>query len=891
MDIRLKEAARRAGFPSHDALAKHLKTRFPKVFRDIEPRSLGTKLGDLGRGKTSWWRQPDRAAALEKVTQFDASELVRAIDQHALGDWLFPEFPGLPPLDLANEAPPELMAAVHVNARNSGQLDDWWSLALPVPSRAFPARRLPPGLTWLTVPAGCGRSLLLARLRAARVADVVAGDTLDDAIAAAGGRGPVVLAPQNPVDKEMFESLSLLDESRPVLVISTHACPYTDAARGWPPKWEWLSARSGQRRRLELRTGNDGGAYSRSSLEVNEWRLARDWRSTLIEWLDRRLQASGNSLFSQQGLHDWLLAFDAQAAWFATPSDVLALAALCHDAGERRLPATTLRDAGAQLLRRIDDVDTRIQALLGRLVQLRWLDAAHGWNAPLPWDRWQALMDSAEVASSGSSTRGKRVARLDLETMRADGLLVPDGDGWWGFAAPTQARLVLRDLLVKSIAEGDLAFWAAPLMGDPARQSLVEAAMEVVATSALGVGISRLHDLPCWAPTAVCASEALFVEIGKRLGTGQACTPALRTVLDHVLARSATDVRGSVLPVSRPRDVEGGVPLDWLLARWEWSLGAQRPPQLPEFDDAGFPGWLAPGDAGLARWFGTLPQRLLAAQEPMADEPAGFTEAFDAARRVARRVGDAAIEPHAERSSLAAMLALEAAADGRVEAQPAWWDAACNLDTVDTHLPAAIGARGLEQVAVRLLPTMLVTACKLATVPSVRILLGPVWTWLFNGARPEPVLESIDEVTLDRLFGMCRGLPPAWRDALAQRWNCAAARPHIATLLGALDDPAPLARAILREPLPDMDLIPALWQAAPEACLACVADEDDLRGSLLLLLCPSDHSGTVTRLLAADDRVMPDRDDRVAWAIQRLQDGHGHDRTLQALLQRSAERV
>lgn len=277
MDERFAEAIRRAGYPSKDSLARALKAQAPEAFAGIEPRGLGAKLGELGRGVSTWWRgRPDRVEALQALTGFDAGELVAALVQRTRGRWSFPEFSTLAPLDLLDELPADLGASFPLDpAPFAPSLDDWMQRALP-PSRQFNRPFALEGVNWLTVPPGCGRGLLVARLQAVGSVDVVAADTLEDAVATASGNRPLVLAPRRAVKQDDMEALIRLDPERPVLVVSASACPSpmlrSEAARH--PRWDWLVTKGDERRRLDLVKGNQGGVFGfGNGMRAFEWRL------------------------------------------------------------------------------------------------------------------------------------------------------------------------------------------------------------------------------------------------------------------------------------------------------------------------------------------------------------------------------------------------------------------------------------------------------------------------------------------------------------------------------------------------------------------------------------------------------------------------------------------
>ncbi len=894
MDLRFAEAIRRAGYPSKDSLARALKEQAPDAFAGIEPRGLGAKIGELERGVSTWWRKrQDRVEALQALTGFDASELVAALVQKARGRWSFPEFSTLKPLDLLEELPADLGAGFPIDPKASDHdLEAWMQRALP-PARQ-PTRLVAlDGVTWLTVRPGCGRGLLLARLRAVGSVDVVAADTLDEAVATVSGGRPVVLAPRRAVTQDDMEALMRLDPEQPVLIVSDSACPRRSLLSevAWHPRWDWLVTKGSERRRLELVNGNEGGVYGfRGELRAFEWRLAPDWRVRLIAWLERRLAATGDTLLTRQGLGGWLQCFDPTSVWFSTPADVMALASLDHVIGELKLPGPKTLEAGARLLHHFAPMDSRAESLLLRLVDVRWRDATHEWQAPLAWDDWQDLLDaqSRSIADSeGAKPRKKQPPTLDLEALRQEGFLAVDSRGWWTFAKPAQARLVLRDALMRWVSQGDLERWARPLAGDASRQAALDSVLAAMPPAALDGSIKAVLRAAPGSLSALNAAEALFVAVGRKFASGQvAYTPELAGLPARILQQHGEACGNVWPPFTRAEGENCHVPLPWLLACWEWSLCAPPPAMLPPELAVWFPGWLPRGDDADGNWYGQLPQALLETSEGFDEERAGFEEAVRSAQRVVDRIGCQGLVGFVQRGPVWAALMLVAAARGRVAPQASWWDVLLRLRAAPGHLVSSLEHEDADAVATRLLPSFLEAADGRDRLSSTLAVLGPAWTWLLGRSLASKVLPWLPSATVLALYRRLRGLPATWQEALADRLGPDDPQWCWEAVLAESANPEALTDRLLSAGRPNIALLPTLWRVAPARCMAHACDPQDTSSSLLITLCPTEQSGRLAEEIARRDDLLPHRAERLGWVLRRLRESRGQEAGLRALLDR-----
>lgn len=894
---RFAEARRRAGYASNDGLARALKETAPEAFNGIEPRSLGAKLGELGRGVSTWWRgRPDRLAALHELTGFDAKELVAALVQRDRGWWMFPEFLSLPPLDLMEELPAQIGAPKpHDPKPMEGDLDDWLHLALP-PSRRFHRRHPPEGIKWLTIAAGWGRGLLLARFQTFGEVDVVVAETLDDAVSLASGRLPLVLAPKCMVRQGDLEALIRLSPDRPVLIVADGDFPTSlqSIDEVWHPRWDWLTSKDGERRRLALMKGSPGGLYAAGQIGTFVWRPVDGWRTLLLDWLEKRLAGSGDSLFTREGLDVWLQRFDPTSVWFSTPSDLLSLAWLCHESGERKLPSPQTQDAGGRLLQHFGRTDSRAESILRRLVQMRWRDASHDFFTPLTWSGWQALVDldaGPFVESRASKTRKVKSAALDLEVLRCDGFLTADSQGLWAFAQPTQARLILRDTLIRWVSEGDIERWARPQIGDASRQAAVSSVLSSLPMAALKRSLLAVSDSAPGCLAALSAAESLFVSLGSKFSLGQVnytheiggLVSLIFRQYDSLIFRQYDEVSSYEWPpFTRAESDCGGASLSWLLACWEWSLNAPPPPAFPASLSGFFPGWLPRGDDAGGDWYSQLPPDLLKTFGGMESVPPGFDEAARSAQRLVDRLGCSELMAVTERGPLWAALMLVAAGRGKAVAEAAWWDALFHLQQAQRHLIDCLEQEDVDAVVTRLLPSLLEAAHGKGL--SVIAVFGPIWIFMFEKTSASKVLRGLPDVTVEILYRHYRGLPLAWQLALDDRLGPDSPRWCWESALAHTTKPDVLADRLLSSRVPYVIPAGLLWRCAPDSCLACVSDPGHPWSPFLIDHCPDELSCSLAEVLVRRTDLLPDRELRLAWALRQLSRARGKEAALRVLL-------
>jgi len=471
-----------------------------------------------------------------------------------------------------------------------------------------------------------------------------------------------------------------------------------------------------------------------------------------------------------------------------------------------------------------------------------------------------------------------------LEALREEAFLVTDSQGWWKFAQPAQARLVLRDALMRWVSEGDLERWARPLVGDASRQDAVDSVLDEMPPVALHCSIGVVLRAAPDSLSALTAAEALFEVMGRKFAAGQATyTPELAGLLSRILHQHGEACGAVWPPFTRAAGMDGGVPLPWLLACWEWSLSSPPPPVLPPELAAWFPGWL-PGSDADGYWYSQLPQSLLDAGEGFDEACAGFDEAVRSAQRVVDRVGYLGLVGINRPGPLWAALMLVAAGRGQVAPEAEWWDVLLRLREAPGHLVRSLECDDADAVASRLLPSFLKAAA--GRDSSMLAVLGPTWTWLFGRSRASNVLPGLPEAAVFGLYGRFRGLPATWQEVLSDRLGPDDPLWCWEAVLAESANPAVLANRFLSTGPTSIVLLAALWRLAPAQCLAYACDPQHRSSSLLITYCPSEQSGLLAQEIARRDDLLPNRAERLGWVLCRLRKSRGQEAGLRVLLNR-----
>lgn len=615
----IKTAQHAKGFSSFGATARALLQAHPDNDWGMQPRSLETQLGKLDKGVTTWWiNHIEVAQALGALLDLSLPDL-GLHDSPSTTNFAFnfPGFPGLKPLDLRREEP-WAIGNEQVNEKPEDQrygrptLDEWLR---PEPTQW----RAPYEHHWLYIADALERRLLTHHLLATSRYRVVVSPTLEDASDQLRDPKPLILVVEGNVTEEDFKALGLRHRSAGLLVIApvpvrqvtTKLDAYIESM-----SWERLSLPNEQRRLFDRATP--------CPLQHWTWTLQPEWRPTLLKWVEKRLNwQRADTLFDAQSMGHWLEQFDPLGQWFETPSDLMQLCAVAHSQPITKLPKPNDAEAGKKLTQLLfTDKTSRHSAQLQQWAVTRWSRLELAWRGPLLADDWLTLVPPSQLPPSAEEVHAIASARTAPERQKAadrvvallktgnpgalhgNELLTEGPVGQFAFAHPTWVRLIVRDKLMRQIAE-ETSSWGLACF-DADRRDQVDAALDAVPMETLMQAVQTLtHDMADNATSAAAlgASEALFVAIGRRISNREVIHDTLKPALMHlaeaVIGRLDLDLAAFSLPAPWTRPLESpSQQLAWIGACWAWSLLVTVPDKLV---DKSPPKWLFPG------WSESLP--------------------------------------------------------------------------------------------------------------------------------------------------------------------------------------------------------------------------------------------------------------------------------------------
>ncbi len=559
--------------------------RIEKEWRKIAPRdpppkavAISNRLGDLEKGRAGWWDARERTAirALEQAGRLRYAEL--PLPRDLLPS---PDFPRLRPFNPGTEDPlalctPEWFDPKWVNYRQ-----------------------------WIIAPPGAGRSFVLHWHRVRGTASIKEVLHLADAGALFDERRPILLGVDAPDPDTDLSILARLDRREDVIVIAPFPMPRVSA--GKDPR---------------------GASVQNVRWLEERWRPAEGWRPRLVRWLAGRVD-DRESLLDAEQLIGWMDDVDPRHEMFATPGDVVPLCAFANDAGvpsfkrdvaERYLRQRVDREASdgteqsvwlrawavdlvrALAVSRLAHVESPLQGPLSREA---WASLAPtGTVSPAPsLQDVEAALDSVSAARGPREKKARKAEAMRIVQRRPSAeaiecllplrLLRPAGNGLimhphW--VSTRFHRIRVRD----EILRGDPHIWGR-WAANADRRAFVDAELADVPEADLlrvireAVAKFDVSDLG-----AVGAIEALFAEVGRRLGPGRRLADDLAPLwqLQRGLLTSRFTGLAGVAPLTRPGGGEGDGA--WVACCWAWSLYGPR----CEIDDGRawlFPGWVAGG--------------------------------------------------------------------------------------------------------------------------------------------------------------------------------------------------------------------------------------------------------------------------------------------------------
>ncbi|WP_281985326.1 hypothetical protein [Azonexus hydrophilus] len=773
MERPINSSRRYEEFGSYDGLARSIINSFPNMQWGLTGRSLGAKIGELDKGKLTWWaNNPEKAKCLAEFLEISLEDLGLhgRVEKTAFS---FEDFPEFPPLDLKREELPSVAEEmldperVAPDSLARATLDEW------LDKRMAHVRHPPFEMHWLQVEDELQRQLLFRKLAVAGPHEVLGVEALQEAEVRLRNPKPLIIFVGRDGGAEDLAALAGRPLEAGVLVIA----PFMLAKRDSSSSDEFLS--------WESRTahGPSGRVFGLTGREgIKRWTLVAlpDWRERLLQWVEERLNRQQvDTYFSAQAVSNWLKDFDPLSIWFRSVSDVLQLCRLVHFDSEKRLPNPGAPDAGNLLVQLFFAGKPGLKYQIGQLADARWLSADQLWQGDLPLATWCGLSatglasiteaDLDEIVSGRTLAEREKAAervasRLEAgnpEALVRSGLLREGQRASFDFRHRSFAELLVRDRLVRDITMAPLATWAMYCF-DPGRRVLIDAAMAVLPMTGLIEVARRLAQVPADSVESLAVSETLFVAIGKRIARGEEIPSSLHYVANCVVSRPGLlDEYGNFQPWSRPV-ASNSEHLAWLCACWSWSL-------LPEAKLSIEASWLFPG------WAEELPELPYWLADIQPDKKAEhLSTSLAELLPVLRQWSKERDAPFENAPVLFVLPFLEKAAQGAVTAEAGWWNGVADKRWAEKVLLDSLKRFG-RAAATRLWPSYLAAEQALLQVrnaedkynfPYMAHRLSPIRFWLLEHLEPADILKGLDQDAL-RYLGLCpESLPPGVRPLL-----------------------------------------------------------------------------------------------------------------------------
>lgn len=894
-------AARSSGkFRSYDELAKQLIAE-PSDLKWPAPRALAVKLGDIDRGDKVWWlRRPLHGRALATLLDVPLVDL-GLHDTPAEDVFQFATFPELPPIALARETPCEIGFAISTERGKEDDRLQFWLDQVP-PRHAW--RGPTNTISWLHFPPGTGLDFFWAALRAGTRHDHMAARRLLDASERLRQPGNLILRIEQPCEDIDLSALADAHHELNLLVVAPFGAPAgdEDAPSTWVPSWDVLTGRI-DGRMAALRNPRDFFGV----IAKYEWRLHDDWQSRLLGWVEKRIsRATDDTLFTAEGVTNWLSSFPEGWQFVRGPADLLAVCRLCHLSRETALPRVSDLDAGQRLLGRVTGADKALSRAFTELVGAR-LAARHlSWKDPLSGQQWAALGPAVPVAPDETALlfiadgnnqsvrrqRAREVAERIRETAIAPlveaRLLLETRNGMLALAPQFLVDLVARDQLMQIIRDQPVEQWAMHCH-DADRRPLVDAALGSMSIGELLPVLDRIKQMPVDTLARIGAAESLFWEIGKRLADGQTAPATFASLAEMVLSRLDTnDVQPSPWTRSVMNQEES---LEWTTICWAWSIWCEVPAvNVPRSWAWHFPGWnpeLAIRTAHWLVWPDFLPDQAVLSYK--------WQRLMAVAGQVVRKF---AHPPEFPPSFLAPMLLAEGIR-GRWPVDFRWLETILSEKDDRRRTAAedlllndlkAIGPSG----ATKLLPILMdfLPAGRDDRLRPIFFYRSRIRTWVLQHVTYEDVSACLDEVQLESLWQTPHSLPPR-------------------LLLGMLSDSANAAHSMLGAHIDAVRVLGAehvdtlmqllasdslgtfaaerLWKVSPETAermLTASASSQNATASLrmLALSAPLERTGAAAHAILTSPAILA-AGEHAEWAKQRLPDARAHAEVLWTILE------
>ena len=851
-------------FKSYERIAQELIKNYPGAHSSNQARSLAAKIGDLDRGKRTWWvNHPESAAGLAALLQVSPEDL-GLYEQESTNHMFALDAFMLPPLDLKQGRPWQLATAeLDLSQR------DPRALSIPTLGHWLQpsgwTQRPPYDLEWLYVEDDLEREILSRWLAAVGHFEVVYAETLADVASRLRIQKPVVICVRGDGGHDDMMALARRPENAGVLIIAPFMLP-TRKATSSAEYFGWERYSTSQRD-LNLFEIEMPGPYA--PVKRWTWTLVPAWRDQLIEKVRTHIaHHSGDSLFCPQSITTWLKAFDPGDTWFSSTKDVLHLCQMCHHTGIKMSAASdadAVNDFATSLLR---TETLSFGGELAQLAKLRWQRDDLEWKGALPLETWLAL------TASGSFILGNAE---NPQHLIASGLLKQERRGQFEFQYRAVANLAIRDYLIYRIKNEALDTWALACF-DEQRRAMVDAALDALALVDLISVADKLHLVSQDSATKIGVSEAMFMAIARRIarrGTfGREYIPTLMSLAKCVLGRLDFTEGDWCLPNpwSRP-SASREEQIEWIAACWSWSL-------LPEIRMDVSAEWLFPGwcdSLGEApRWLDNLWPELKRKELPPA-----WTNFLSVVDEWVKDLSQPVLNP----PRLLNIALLAKAARGAWNAESSWWQV-----LTDSAHESWVSENLLERIsfnnpdgAATLWPSFLLFE---RTSADQFVRFSPVRRWLLEQLNPSNGLNSLTNQDLIYLAAIPETLPPAFRAPLLSLVMPLVSEMALSNEYQFLERFGPSAAPCLLNYLESGVMVDAainfLWGWDPEVAIALLRKETPLHTTTLgavVLACPANHLGVAIDLLTKNPAVL-DASTRIGWARGHLSKSGIHSQQL-----------
>lgn len=886
MSTPIKSSRKFAEIGSLDAIARALINHNPQIDWNIKPRSLSAKIGDLDRGEITWWiNNPDKANALSDLLELSLAEL-RLLQKTNNHSFVFDDFPELPHLDLKRETPFELgnftIDPIQKNPKDSFEsefdLSEWLKS-----SASF---RSPYEISWLHINDELQRVLFSKHLDATARFNVIFVDKLQDAGEKLKEYKPLIISVRYDGEEGDLSALAERPDGFGTLIIAPHMLATRQEEAGPLEGFSWESVTS-NRTQKRLQQLSQSGQYA----DIKRWIWAplSGWKHSLINWVGARLISKEvDTLFSASEINDWINSFDANNVWFKESKDVMLLCNMAHNIGERKLPKPSDLEAGKKLVQAIfkQEKQTQIYAIK-KIAESRWSNTEISWDGGLPLEEWNVLSPSDTtkleqgdllkiVHGKTLTERNEALELLNQKRLSGSALELVDSGvikeistASFNFHSKTLANLMIRDLLMQNLINGDLS-WAWSCF-DNQRRPLIDAVLNSASMDTLTFVAKKLTQASPDSVEDIGVSEALFIALGKRIVSNELINPDLvftnlaKKVVGRLELFYEEDIHSWDLsaPLSRPIDSESEK-LAWINACWSWSLVPNISMTMP-------PHWLFPGWAEIfpdfvPTWLTSLwPDK---AYMKLSNEWEQFFAITD------QLVNDWD-EPRLNTTQHFNLSMLNKAALGNWKAEETWWQTVIGCKWAEIETLRRVKSAG-DGAALRLWVSYLSYEINLNMEyrPFVTCIRSPLRIWMLNQMNVRKALNAINESDWQYLSSVSETLPPEYRRQLFQRLlECSKSKilnwDEIITNLG------PAIAPNLLEWLDNDTLLslPAiyLWKWNPEVLkLTLIQDNLSFNAQRMIIYsCPTLHISTVARFLK-DNPSLLESSERTSWAKQHL---------------------